>query len=111
MIKVKFIKQSDNYVGLECIGHAGYKEHGEDIVCSAVSSITQSLALGILNVLNISAKYKIEEKRGYLELRLPDIKDESVLEKAQVLFKTALLSLEDFQKGYPSNIKVEVKVL
>ena len=111
MIKITFYAKSDKYIGLVSKGHADYDEHGKDIVCSAVSSITQSLALGILNVLNIKAKYKIDEDTGYLELRLPEIKDEVLYDKTQVLFKTALLSLKDFQVGYPSNIKVEVKDL
>ena len=109
MIKITFYTKSNKYVGLESIGHAGYSEYGKDIVCAAISSITQSLALGVLQVLKLKAKYKVDEKKGYLELRLPEIKDNSVFEKTQVLFETALLSLKDFQNGYPSNIKVEVK--
>ena len=111
MNKVTFYTRNNTYVGLTSEGHADYSEYGIDIVCSAISSITQSLALGILEVLNIKAKYNIDEDRGYLELRLPDIKDERILDNTQVLFKTAYLALKDFQKGYPSNIKVEVKRL
>ena len=111
MIKITFYTYNNNYVGLISEGHANFSEYGTDIVCSAISSITQSLALGILKVLKINTKYKIDEDKGYLELRLPQIDDERTLENAQVLFKTAYLSLKDFQKGYPSNIKVEVKRL
>ena len=111
MIKVTFYTCNNDYVGLTSEGHANYSEYGTDIVCSAISSITQSLALGVLEVLKLKAKYKVDEDKGYLELRLPEIKDERVLDNAQVLFKTAYLSLKDFQKGYPSNIKVEVKRL
>ena len=111
MIKVTFYTCKDNYVGITSEGHADYSAYGTDIVCSAVSSITQSLALGILKVLKLEAKYKIDEDKGYLELRLPEISDEKVFDNAQVLFKTAYASLKDFQEGYPSNIKVEVKRL
>ena len=111
MIKVTFYTCNNNYVGLTSEGHANYSEHGTDIVCSAISSITQSLALGVLEVLKLKVKYKIDEDKGYLELRLPEINDERVLDNAQTLFKTAYLSLKDFQKGYPSNINVEFKRL
>ena len=111
MIKITFYTKSDKYVGLVSKGHADYEESGKDIVCAAVSTITQSLAMGILKILNIKAKYKVDENTGYLELRLPEIKDDLLLDKVQVLFKTAYISLEDFQKGFPSNIKVEVKDL
>lgn len=111
MIKITFYTQSDNYVRIVSKGHANFEEYGKDIVCAAVSSITQSLALGVLKVLNLKAKYMTDEETGYLELRLPEIKDELLLGKTQVLFETAYESLKDFQKGYPSNIKVEVKDL
>ena len=111
MIKVTFYTHNEKYVKLVSKGHAGFAERGEDIVCSAISSITQSLALGILKVLNLYAEYKIDEESGYLELRLPEIKDEIVLGQAQVLFKTCHEALNDFQIGYPSNIKVEERRL
>ena len=111
MIKIIFTTRNNIYIGLTSKGHAEYDEYGKDIVCSAISSITQSLAIGILKVLKLNAKYKIDEKKGYLELGLPEISDERVLEKTQVLFETAYQSLLDFQSGYPSNIKVEVKRL
>jgi len=111
MIKITFYTKSDKFVGLVSKGHADYEERGKDIVCSAVSTITQSLALGIIKVLRVKANYKIDEDTGYLELRLPELKDEALFDKTQVLFNTALLSLKDFQIGFPSNIKVEVKDL
>ena len=33
--------------GLTCLGHADYAEHGKDIVCSAVSALTQAALLGL----------------------------------------------------------------
>lgn len=111
MIKITFLTRDDLYVGLTSKGHAEYSDYGTDIVCSAVSSITQSLALGILEVLGIKATYKVDESNGYLELGLPNIEDERLLDNSQVLFKTAFVSLKDIQSGYPSNIKVEVKRL
>lgn len=109
MTKITFYTQSGNYIGLESVGHSNYDDYGKDIVCSAISSITQTCALGILKVLNLKAKYVTDEEKGYLELRLPEIKDQSMIEKTQVLFETTYLALKDLSKGYPSYIKVEVK--
>lgn len=111
MIKITFYTKSDNYIGLVSEGHAGFDKRGKDIVCSAVSSITQTCALGILEVLKINAKYEVDEDKGYLELRLPEAMDKSLLEKTQVLLQTTCLALKDLSAGYPSNIKVEVKRL
>jgi len=111
MINVTFLTQNKNFVGVLSEGHAEYDSYGKDIVCSAVSSLTQSLALGILKVLNIKAVYNVNEKQGKLELRLPKKIDEESLTKSQILLKTTYLSIMDLSKGYPSNIKVEVKDL
>ena len=111
MIRITIYTKSNKFTGLVSEGHADYDEYGKDIVCSAISSITQSLAIGILKILKLKAKYKVDEDRGYLELRLPEIKDELMNEKVNVLFLTTIESLKDFEKGYPLNINVEVKDL
>ena len=111
MIKITFYTHNNNYVKLVSKGHADYNKHGEDIVCSAISAVTQSLALGVIKVLGLKANYKTDEKKGYLELRLPEINDEMILQKTQVLFETCLETVKDFEKGYPLNIEVEVKRL
>ena len=111
MTKIIFYKEKSQYVGLLVEGHTGFALAGNDILCSAISSLTQSLALGILKVLKISAKYHVDESKGKLELRLPLKLDNEVLNKAQVLFETTYLSIKDLSNGYPSNIKMEVKNL
>ena len=111
MTKITFYTKSNKYIGFKSEGHAGYEERGKDIVCSAISSITQTCALGIIEVLKLNPKYEVNEENGYLQLRLPENVDEVLFEKAQVLFKTTYLALKDLSKGYPSNIKVEVKRL
>ena len=110
MIKITFYVQDNHFVGVLSKGHANYDDYGKDIVCSAVSAITQSLALGIFEVLKIQADYKVDNDAGYLELRLPKLANE-VLDKTEILFDTAYRSISDLAKGYPSNIKVEVKDL
>jgi len=110
MIKITFYIQDNHFVGVLSKGHANYDDYGKDIVCSAVSAITQSLALGVLDVLKVKAEYKVDDNAGYLELRLPKLAND-VLDKTEILFDTAYRSVSDLAKGYPSNIKVEVKDL
>ena len=52
--------------GFDCRGHADYAEAGEDIVCAAVSALTQGTLNGLLNVLKAPVAYKINEKDGVL---------------------------------------------
>ena len=39
MIKVTLYHKEDHVYRVSLLGHAGYAEHGEDIVCAAVSSM------------------------------------------------------------------------
>lgn len=109
MIKIIFYVQGSNYVGLDCTGHADYAEYGSDIVCASISTLAGSLALGLKKVLNLKIDYKVNEKNAKLELRLPKGISDEDMKKAQVLFKTTYLSMEDVCNGYPENIKMEVK--
>lgn len=49
MITIKAEKKS-GLVSIKVEGHANYDEHGKDIVCSAVSAITQTALLGLLAI-------------------------------------------------------------
>lgn len=108
MTNVQFIKHNDYIVGVVCKGHTGYAEYGKDIVCASISAIVGSACLGITNVLGINATIKRKDNDGYLELRLPKKLSDELVVKSQIIFKTMLVSLQDIQKGYPSNINVEV---
>ena len=48
MIKVDVFKDKQGMiVGYKVSGHAGYSEEGSDIICSAVSALTQAPLLGL----------------------------------------------------------------
>ena len=43
MTKVTFSLQEDKILAVDILGHAGYAEEGEDIVCAAISSAVDTL--------------------------------------------------------------------
>ena len=101
-------KNNGIYTGCECSGHTGYAEFGKDILCASISSITQSVCIGIIKVLNISAKITRNDDKGYIKLVMPEIVDSQQQDKAQVLFEMLKVSIEDLLKGYRKYIKLEV---
>ena len=107
MTNITFIKNENNFIGFVCMGHTNFANHGEDIVCASVSAITQSTAMGLMQVLDIKCKYKTNNKKGSIECWLPE--DCKQIKDAQVLLNTAYIALKDLEHGYPDNIKVEVK--
>ena len=108
MTKIKFFKKADSFVGYEISGHTGYLDSGEDILCSAISSLTQGIALGIIKVCNINASIVRDDDSGYLKIELPKTISDGDLKKVQILFETLYVSLEDLVSGYSDYISMEV---
>lgn len=104
MTNVTMIKDNnDNYVGFELKGHAGYANIGHDIVCAAVSTLSQATMIGVSGVLGIDSQQ--EEGEAYLKFMI-DPTNDTRMEKAQVLFKTMALALDDIQWQYKDFVKV-----
>lgn len=108
MTDIKILTKNKNIVAFTVSGHTGYADFGKDIVCSAISSIVQSACLGIVKVLKINAVIKRDDKKGFLELRLPKDISQQKLSDAQIVLKTMRLSLEDLLFDYGEYIKLEV---
>ena len=54
MTKVTFSLQEDKILAVDILGHAGYAEEGEDIVCAAISSaVMLTHALLYLSLIHI----------------------------------------------------------
>lgn len=87
--------------GFVILGHAQYDEYGKDIVCSAVSSLTQTIAMGIEKFCN--GAYMIDKG----DLSVVYDKDNTM---SKFLIETMLLGLREIEKDYPNNLKIrEVK--
>lgn len=104
MITVEVFRGADGYVlGFRARGHAGYGEHGEDIVCAAVSAISQTAVLGLLSHLELAVRVK--QEAGFLECLL--VGDErSRGPAAQSVLETMVLGLQEVERQYPDRVRV-----
>jgi uncharacterized protein YsxB (DUF464 family) len=97
-----------NYIGniykFKVEGHSGYAEAGRDVVCAVVSAVTQSVVLGLTEILGIRLNIIIDE--GRLECELPEIFDSLVMEKSNILLETMLITLKQAVVEYPDFIKL-----
>ena len=109
MTVIKINKQNNQIISVECNGHAGFADNGQDIVCSAISSLTQGCALGLLKVANINIEISKDDKTGYYKIQIPNNISKNQREQANTLLNTLELCLKDLQKGYSKYIKLEVK--
>ena len=109
MTNIKIFTKNNKIVSFEISGHTGFANSGKDIVCSAISAISQSACLGITKVLNINAVVNKNDSKGYLKLQLPKNINDNDLEKAQIILRTMQLSLQDLLFEYGDYIKMEVR--
>lgn len=97
MIKVNIIKNSQGiYKGFKLIGHAGYAEHGYDIVCSAVSILVINTINSIETFTNDSFDYSEDEKSGMIAVDFND----KISKESTLLIDAMVLGLETIQKDY-----------
>ncbi|EHJ02006.1 protein of unknown function DUF464 [Clostridium sp. DL-VIII] len=108
MIKVKVKQHKDVIVGFVINGHAmsGDRDFSNDsaligeafdMICNSVSVLSQSVIIGLDEVLKLNSTY--EMKDGYLKLDLQDFNREE-LNQAQVLLKTFEKSVESVILGF-----------
>ena len=107
MTDITITKKNGSVVDVECIGHTGFGEEGEDILCAGLSTLVQSTLLGLLQVVGINVKYKTGE--GSLRFTLPDNLSSSQRHDADVLLNTMLVAIDDFYTEYSDYINLEVR--
>lgn len=108
MIDVLFKLKKSYIVAFEIEGHAGFDDAGSDILCSAVSFLSQATLNGLVEVLKVNAQYEAHDD-GYLSVSIENEEGEHV-QKCQVLLKTMLLGIKSLIKdGYGDYIRLFIK--
>ena len=108
MINILIIKSKQNIITVEATGHSGYAEEGNDIVCSAISTLMQNLANGLTEVVKANAKVIVDEDIPHLSVTLSE-QDKEKCKYAQMLMQTTVLSLKEVANGYSKFIKIKEK--
>jgi len=104
MITARYSKAQGHIVSAQIKGHACSGSGEYDMVCAAVSAITQTALLGLKNVARVEVKTQIKD--GYLALRLEHIDKVKLIETDAILY-TMLEGLKDLASGYPNYIRLE----
>ena len=106
MTSIKIVKsKSYGYLSFEVKGHSGYANSGADIVCAAVSSVTE-LAINILESFSVDFKLDIREDSAYVLLEI--VQNESNFSKREIIENIVggyAGYLKQLSGEYPTNIK------
>ena len=111
MIEVNVSHSEENRVlHITIMGHAGYGNPGEDIVCAAVSA----LAIGALNsterLLGINLQPISDDGNGgVLSWNIPQESDRILDDQLQLLMKALVESLKMIEDDYHEFINVNIK--
>ncbi len=74
MTTITITKSSeDNFKKIECKGHAGFADRGEDIVCAAISVLTINLLNSIEKFTDDGIVITQDEKKGLITLEFKDV--------------------------------------
>ena len=105
MTEITVWSRRGRLVGFDAIGHTGYAEAGEDIVCAAVSAITQTAVIGITEV--VKAPCALDISDGELHLMLEKTVKGKQFEQAELILRTMLAGLRSIETDYSDYLKLE----
>ena len=95
-------------VSISISGHAGSDVKGKDIVCSAVSVLSQTLVLSIGRLLKVDQTVQIKD--GLLTSTVQPVKDADEENKLKLLIESFLIGILEIDREYPGRVKIENEV-
>lgn len=105
MIVVDLVRDRQGRLGgFSVKGHAGFARRGQDIVCAAVSALTETTALGLAEVAGLAVEVRAGE--GFLACRLPAGLTPEDRARAELLLETMVLGLREAARQYPAHLEV-----
>jgi uncharacterized protein YsxB (DUF464 family) len=96
MIRFEVTRSDGHYTGFVCVGHAGYREEGQDIICAAVSALTVNTVNSIEALTEDAFSVEQGEDGGYLKLELT----ETLSEATVLLMDSLILGMQNILEAY-----------
>ena len=107
MITIKVSRNdAGKIIGLSASGHSGYAEEGSDIICSAVSAIVQTAALGVDRVAGVKPRVLLME-RGQVRLEVDNPADRETARVVQAILATVVVGLEELAAAYGKYVTIQ----
>jgi uncharacterized protein len=102
VLVVTFTKDSRNRLSsVFAQGHALAGDHGEDVVCAAVSAIVQAARLGL--EAHAGVALDVHQESGDFQMRWPEANRDD--EAVRAIVATAELSIEQIARQYPAHVR------
>lgn len=109
MIRVQIIRDRRGRIrSFSVKGHAGFAEHGRDILCAAISSLVQNGINAPEALLGVPIPASSEE--GRVEANVPVLPPE-MDEKVQLLLESMVYGIRAWAQEYPRHVQVKDTVV
>lgn len=92
--------------GIAIRGHANYAPIGQDIVCSAVSVLVQTLIQSVEELTTDKIEYDMQPGTDELQPGRVDIKFWCLSDHSKVLIDAFFIGVESIVNTYPDNVKL-----
>lgn len=106
MTTVTFLTEERRIIGFDAVGHSGFGEAGEDIVCAAVTSAVRLVEATVNEVMGLCASVKVNEKNATIHFRLPGGLGQTAESTCQNLMAGLMVYLAELHDEYPEHIEV-----
>lgn len=108
MTAVTFFRCEGDLIGFRAKGHSGYADEGSDIVCAAVSALTQTAEIGLRKVAKAQVKTVLDEENALLEVLLCAGQEQPV-QAAQIILRTLEEGILDIERQYPDYVRTSYR--
>ena len=106
MTTVRFRTEGNRVTGFDSVGHSGYAEEGEDIVCAAITSAIRLVEATVNDVLGLAASVKVRESDTSISFRLPGGLAPTAESTCQALMTGLMVYFAELHDEFPDNIEV-----
>lgn len=103
MTRVTFSSRGDMLLSVDILGHAGYAEAGEDIVCAAISSAVMLTHALLFDVQKIPVDTVIEDDGAHIRITLPQGR---ALTRGQDALRALRLHFTELEQNYSDFLNV-----
>lgn len=107
MINITFATVDGHFKGIKVTGHAYSDEPGRDLVCAAVSTLSQTLVNAVESIGEIPERdIQCKIENGFLKFV---IDDKWLNDTVDIAFKTIMIGIDGIQKTYPKYVRHIIK--
>ena len=109
MIDIKIYRAQDGVLTKFLVeGHAEYARHGQDIVCSAISSTGYNAINAAKQIAGVDLKYKIND--GFMAVGLPDKLSKNKKMVVSIILETIVVGFKQIEKEYGKYVHISEEV-